>query len=297
MLISMSLDAPFGVEIGDFSATTNDQATMKALLEAFYENQFIVIPRQELDVGQFNAFCSWFGTPEPHFLDHLRLPGYPAVLTLSNMTKDGRQIGVHEGASFWHTDVAYRVPPNSTTITFSVVAPAKPVELEIANMVQAYEDLPASVKREIDGLRVLHHYGNRADMDEKSPYSAETLTEEQKKRVTNVYQPLVVKHPITGQKALYAVAGSSFGIKGMKDEVALSLLDELKEHAIQTKFVRRYPYKQGDIVAWDTLATMHKGPLTRLTNDQRESRLLWRISVTGHNPMCLQTGVFPSSPN
>ncbi len=287
MVRSKLLGGSFGVEICDFSTADPDQEMMRALLEMFYQHQFMVIPNQELSVGQFNTFCTWFGSPEPHFLDHLRLPGYPAVLTLSNMKKNGQQIGVYEGASFWHTDVAYRDPPNSTTITFSVVAPTNPVELEIANMTQAYEALPESLKQEIEGLQVLHHYGNRADMDENSPYSAERLTDVQRKKVANVFQPLVMKHPVTGRKALYAVAGSSFGIVGMKNQAALNLLDELKDHAIQPKFVQRYPYKQGDIVAWDTLATMHKGPVTRLTNDPDKSRLLWRISVTGHNPMIL----------
>ena len=288
MFSTMSLADPFGIEVQSFDAAIANRSSMLALLDVFYQNQFMVIRKQDLTIENFDKFCSWFGTPEPHFLDHLRLPWLPAVLTLSNMAKDGKQIGVYEGASFWHTDVAYRDPPNSTTIAYSVITPIEPVELQVANLALAYEALPETMKREIDGLQVVHHYGNRADMDEGSPYSAEKLTEEQKKTVTNVYQPLVLKHPITGRKSLYAVAGSSFGIVGMRDEAALRLLDELKEHAIQPRFVLQYAYAPGDLAAWDTLATLHKAALTRLTDDPRKTRLLWRISVTGHNPEYLK---------
>jgi taurine dioxygenase len=287
MFDTAPMAGPFGIEIKDFNAAEANKPSMLALSDAFYQNQFMVIRRQDLTVEQFNAFCVWFGTPEPHLLDHLRLPGFPAVLTLSNMTKNGKQIGVYEGASFWHTDVAYRDPPNSATIAYSVVTPTEPVELQVSNLALAYDALPETMKRKIDGLRVLHHYGNRDDMDENSPHSAERLTEEQRTQIANVYQPLVRAHPITGRKSLYAVAGSSFGIVGMNDDAALRLLDELKEHATQPRFVLNYAYAPGDLAAWDTYATLHKAALTRLSNDPRETRLLWRISVTGHNPECL----------
>ena len=287
MFTPTPVPGPFGVEIKDFDVDPNDKLSMLAILKTFYANQFMVIRKQDLNVEKFNAFCSWFGTPEPHLLDHLRLPGFPAILTLSNMMKDGKQIGVYEGASFWHTDVAYRDPPNSSTIAYSVITPTDPVELRVANLVQAYDALPQPMKDKIDDLQVLHHYGNRDDMDENSSYSAEKLTDEQKKHVKNIYQPLVRKHPVTGRKSLYAVAGSSFGIKGMNDDEALQLLDELKEHATQSKFILKYAYAPGDLAAWDTYATLHKAALTRLSDDPRETRLLWRISVTGHNPECL----------
>ena len=289
MFNTTPLAGPFGIEVQNFDAAAVNRSSMIALFDAFYQNQFMVIRQQDLTVEKFNEFCAWFGTPEPHFLDHLRLPRVPAVLTLSNMSKDGKPIGVYEGASFWHTDVAYRDPPNSTTIAYSVITPEEPVELRVANLALAYEALPETMKREIDGLQVVHHYGNRDDMDENSPHSAEQLTEKQKNQVTNVYQPLVLKHPVTGQKSLYAVAGSSFGIVGMRDEVALRLLDELKEHATQPRFVLKHAYAPGDLAAWDTLATLHKAALTQLTDDPRETRLLWRISVTGHNSECLKT--------
>lgn len=285
-LVTRPLEGPFGVEVtGVDIRLMFGEHDMRELVDLFYAHQFLVVRDQQPDLGQFTRYCEWFGRPKPHFLDHLRLPGAPAVLTLSNVFKDGKPTGVFEGASFWHTDVAYETPPNSATIAYSITSPAGGVALQVANMVMAYDALDVAMKREIDDLVALHHYGNRDDMDENSPYSAEKLTDAQKARVANVWQPLVMRHPVTGRKSLYAVAGSSFGIQGWPDDEALDLLDRLKVHATAERFVLRHTYLVGDVAAWDTFATLHKAPLTRPATGEADARLLWRISVTGHHAM------------
>jgi taurine dioxygenase len=176
------------------------------------------------------------------------------------MTKDGKQIGVYEGASFWHTDVAYRDPPNSATIAYSVVTPTEPVELKVSNLAVAYDALPETMKHIIEDLQVLHHYGNRAYMDENSSFSAERLTNKQKSRER--------------------ISTLSAQTPGHRQKISL---------CGRRKFVLKDAYAPGDLAAWDTYATLHKAALTRLSNDPRETRLLWRISVTGQNSECVQT--------
>jgi hypothetical protein len=122
-------------------------------------------------------------------------------------------------------------------------------------------------------------------MDEGSRTSAERLTPEQKKRISNVFHPLVQRHPITGRKSLYGVAGSSFGIVGMPDDEALGLLDELKAHATQPRFVTSYDYSVGDVAAWDTYSTLHMATLQDPATTPETRRLLWRVSVTGKAPI------------
>lgn len=292
------LNMPCGIEVADLELSQPiEPAAMLPVLGAFYEHQLLVIHQQHLDHAQFAGFCRWFGRPKPHLLDHLHLPGYPEILTLSNIIRDGKPIGIFEGASFWHTDVAYEDPPNSSTIAYSIIVPNEPVELEVASMFMAYDALPAAMKSRIEGLSIRHHYGNRDDLDESSPYSAEKLTAEQKKKLRDVHQPLVLTHPVTGRRALYAVAGSSFGIRGMPDDEALDLLNELKAHATRPEFIARHRYEVGDVVAWDTLSTLHKAPLTRRATGTHDSRLLWRISVTGHNAAFMNSRTGAVQPN
>lgn len=288
MFSTKPLSDKFGVDISgiDLSAQLDDEV-MRKLVEVFHENSVMVIRDQNLDLKKFHHFARYFGQAKPHFLDHLRLPGYDSILLLSNIHENGRPIGVYEGAAFWHTDVAYEDPPNTGTIVYSVIAPETGGRTWFADQYAAYEALPRSMKTMIDDLKVIHHYGNRADMSEGSPTAAETLTKEQKRNVTNVVMPLVRQHPITGRKALYGVAGSSFHIIGVPDDEATDLLNELAAHATRPNFVTNQCYQKGDLAAWDTFSTLHKAELSDavFTREDPRARLLYRISLTGHSPL------------
>jgi taurine dioxygenase len=281
------LSEQLGVEIcGIDLSRPLEAAELRRFIQIFYENCVVVVREQSLDLGHFNFFATYFGRPKPHFLDHLRLPGFDSVLLLSNIHESGKPTGVYEGAAFWHTDVAYEDPPNSTTIVYAIKVPTSGGRTWFANQYAAYDALPSSMKARIDDLKVVHHYGNRADMDENSRTSAERLTDVQKARVRNVIMPLVRRHPFTGRKALYGVAGSSFHILGMADDEATALLNELAAHATRPDFVTNHRYEKGDLAMWDTFSTLHKAELLDAVHDSHhpQARLLYRISLTGHPP-------------
>ncbi len=286
MLAIKRLPGVFGVEISgvDLSKPLDDE-TERAFLDAFHNYQMIVVKNQSLEFEEFDRLTKCFGRQDPHFLDHLRMRGHPAILMLSNVFENGKPIGVFEGAAFWHTDVAYRNPPNTATIVYALECPRGGCPTQFADTFAAYDALSSSMRKRIDELVALHHYGNRADMDENSRTSAERLTPEQKKRIENVFHPLVQRHPITGRKSLYGVAGSSFGIVGMPDDEALALLDELKAHTTQPRFVMSYDYDVGDVAAWDTFSTLHMATLHDPATTPETRRLLWRVSVTGKAPI------------
>jgi len=279
-----SLPGNFGVEIlgADLAEDMSDEV-LRDIVSIFYRHQFIVIRDQKLQLEDFDQFSRAFGKQRPHFLDHLRMDNHASILMLSNIYEGKRQLGVYEGACFWHTDVAYEDPPNSATIVYSVKPPRDGGgPTYVADMFSAYDALPEKMKQRLDELTVLHHYGNRYDTKEGSPTAAETLTEDQKRRVENVYHPLVKSHPATGRKSLYGVAGSSFGIEGMPDDEAWDLLHELAEHATQPRFTTAYDYARGDIACWDTYSTLHKAPVQKPAQpDDPHARMLWRVSVTG----------------
>jgi taurine dioxygenase len=282
------LPGPFGVEVGDIDLSRPlADAEAREFVSEFYRHQLVVVRGQQIPFENFDRLTRQFGTQRPHFLDHLRMRGHPAILMLSNIFEDGRQTGIYEGACFWHTDVAYEDPPNSATIVYSIEVPKDRIApTYVSDMFAAYDALPETTKRRIDGLNVLHHYGNRDDQVEGSPTAAERLTEDQKKRVANVFHPLVIRHPVTGRRSLYGVAGSSFGIVGMPDDEALGLLRELAQHATRDEFTTAVEYGPGDLAAWDTYSTLHKAPVVpKAVAGDPHARLLWRVSVTGISPL------------
>lgn len=288
MVTHKRLQGPFGVEITDFDPVRSmTPEALTDLVSLFYREQLIVIRDRTLSFEMFDHLTKQFGRQRPHFLDHLRMRGHPAILMLSNIFENGKQTGIYEGACFWHTDVAYEDPPNSATIVYALQVPKdRPAPTYVSDMFAAYDSLPERTKQRIDGLIALHHYGNRDDTVEGSPTAAERLTEDQKQRVSNVYHPLVMRHPVTGRRSLYGVAGSSFGIVGMPDDEATSLLGELARHATKPEFTTEVDYAIGDLAAWDTYSTLHKAPLVpKAASGDPHCRLLWRVSVTGVSPL------------
>jgi taurine dioxygenase len=265
-----------GMEITgiDLSRPLSD-LEFRAVEQAFWDGQVLAIKGQKLEPEKYLAFARRFGTPQPHVIDQFHFPGHPDILILSNGVENGKPIGLADGGSYFHTDYSYLAVPARVTMLYSVEVPKKGGNTLFADMYGAYDGLPDSTKREIDELVVLHHYGNRDDLDERSRTAASPLTEEQKGRVDWVRHKLVRTHPGTGRKALYAVSGSSFEIEGMPREEGVALLDALKAHALQEKYRFGYFYDVGDVVLWDDLATLHSATLT----DPNDRRTLWRVTL------------------
>ena len=252
-----------------------DRSTFQRLEDALHEHTFIVLPGQKLAARDLVAFGRLWGPPEPHVIDTFHHPDDPNVLVLSNVERDGKPLGLADAGSYFHTDYSYLEVPARCTILYALQMPSTPAGTTFADQTRAYEDLPEAMKARVDPLVGRHHYGNRDDLDEGSRTAASYLNDQQKKKVTWVRHRIARPHPRTGRKALYAVAGSSFGIEGMADAAALALLDQLKAHATQPKYLHTHDYRVGDVVVWDNAQLLHKAPLP----DPREARTLWRVTI------------------
>ncbi|MBA2413476.1 MAG: TauD/TfdA family dioxygenase [Burkholderiaceae bacterium] len=280
MLALTKLHENFGVEASgvDLAALLSD-AAFTEIKDAFFAGQILVFRDQRLTPAQFHAFARRFGPPEPHVIDQFHHPACSDILILSNVMKNGAPTGLADAGTYFHTDYSYLDVPARGTMLYSIVVPKVGGDTLFANQYAAYDDLRAAMKKYIKNLIGLHHYGNRDDLNEASRTVASVLTDEQKNRMNWVRHPLVRPHPVTGRKALYAVSGSSFGIEGMPSDEAVALLDELKAHATQPKYLYRLKYRVGDLVIWDNASLLHSATLI----DPADARTLWRITVKEPN--------------
>ena len=266
----------FGVEAeGIDLAQPPDDAGFDALLAAFYASHVLALRAQDIDAAQFVAFARRLGPPQPHVIDQFHHPDDPNILILSNVKKDGRPTGLQDAGSYFHTDYSYLQVPARATTLYSRAVPRVGGDTLFADQQAAYDDLPEAMKRRIEPLFAIHHYGNRNDLDETSRTVASVLSEEQKAKMPVITHRIARPHPITGKKALYAVSGSSFGIVGMPDDESRDLLDELAAHSTAPRYQLRFKYGVGDVVVWDNAALLHSATLT----DPDDPRTLWRITV------------------
>ena len=266
----------FGLEAHDVDiARSLADAEFAAIERAFYAGQVLVLRGQSLTPAQFAAFARRLGPPQPHVIDQFHHPEDPNILILSNVKKDGKPTGLQDAGSYFHTDYSYLQVPARATTLYSIVVPKKGGDTLFANQQAAYDDLPEAMKKRIEPLYGIHHYGNRHDTDDASRTAASPLTDEQKAKMPLITHKIARPHPVTGRKSLYAVTGSSFGIVGMPEDEARALLDELAAHSTKPAYQLRFKYGVGDIVVWDNAALLHSATLT----DPDDARTLWRITV------------------
>ena len=256
-------------------AQTLDAGTFRRIEAALHQHCFIVFPGQQLGAAQFHAFSRHFGRAEPHVIDTFHHPEIADILVLSNVEKDGKPQGLKDAGTYFHTDYSYLDVPARCTMLYALQMPDTGNGTTFANQSRAYDDLPAATKARLDGLVGRHHYGNRDDLDESSRTVASVLSEEQKKKVRWVRHMIARDHPHVGRKSLYSISGSSFGIEGMDDAEAVALLDELKAHATQARYLYTVDYRVGDVIVWDNAQLLHAAPLP----DHDQARTLWRITV------------------
>jgi len=276
MITFKPLSPGFGIEAAgvDLSQPLSD-ADFATLERAFYEHQVLALRAQDISAAQFGAFARRIGPPQPHVIDQFHHPEDSNILILSNVKKDGQPTGLQDAGSYFHTDYSYLQVPARATTLYSRVVPKVGGDTLFANQQAAYDDLSDAMKTRIEPLYGIHHYGNRNDEDEKSRTVASVLTAEQKEKMPVITHKIARPHPITGRKSLYAVSGSSFGIVGMPEDEARSLLDELAAHSTQPKYQLRFKYGVGDIVVWDNASLLHSATLI----DPNDARTLWRITM------------------
>ncbi|MDB5940606.1 MAG: 2,4-dichlorophenoxyacetate dioxygenase [Ramlibacter sp.] len=237
-----------------------DKAMVGTLEMGLATHGVLVFRNQRIDDDAQQAFIEQFGPPVVTKLKEIA-SGHPHFYDISTVDSDGNPIpedsarGMYLLANMlWHTDGSQNQPPIRVTALHARELPPQPPPTEYADMRSAWDDLPASRQRELDGLAVEHSiYWSREKMGMKmSDFSAETLNERKP-----VQHPLVRRHALTGRKSLYLASHASHVI-GWPLEKGRALIEELTGHATQRKYVYVQEWRDSDLVMWDDTWTMHR---------------------------------------
>jgi sulfonate dioxygenase len=113
----------------------------------------------------------------------------------------------------------------------------------------AYEHLSPSFKAYIETLSVLHSGVAQAEYSRKGARGGIVKREP----VENVH-PLVRRHPVTGEKALFVNRQFSRKIIGLKEEESNAILELLYSHIEKgADFQTRLRWKPRTVVLWDSM--------------------------------------------
>ena len=266
------LAGSFGAEVTNINVRELSDASLERLLLGLYRHRFLVLRTSGLTKTQYVAFARRVGEP-------IRLSSdaeHPEIANITNIGVDTQR--VRKGAAHWHTDQSFRKPVSSVTMLYSVQAPERGGETLFCNMAGAYAALPSAMQKRIEGLMVEHRHGVSvaARPGDHVPIPPKGWDQQ-----ATVYHPLVRRHPVTGEKTLYAPTGTSQGIKEMPQQEAVALLEELCEHAFQPRFLTRHTHRPQDLVMWDNPTVMHRATPIGIATGAKNTRLIHRISLRG----------------
>ena len=250
-----------------------DAATRQALNDAWIKHAVLVIRGQKLTPPQFAAAAGIFGEILEQQLKKFTVPEHPLVGTISSRdlpVVDGK---LHVRGENYHTDHSnFSAPPKATTL-HAVSLPQFGGDTQFVDVRAAFDDLPEATRRAILPLRSPHVYESS-----QSPRKMAALSPEERAKVPQTLQPLVIRHPDSGRAALYLNTGRMEGIEGMQSDKAFKLIDELYTHATQPKYEYRHKWLAGDMVIWDNRSVMHQA---NADYDPSEYRFLYRIMLKG----------------
>ena len=250
-----------------------DAATKDAVYDAFVRYHVLCFRDQHLDQDEQVAFSLQFGTLERHTLRN-RGKLNPLVHVVSNLGQDEKPSGKVK-SNGWHTDKSFHPEPSLATILHAVVMPPDGGDTCFADMGAAYDALPQTAKRALDGVRVIHSWELSREHDRVKP-SAEEIAE-----APPHSHPLVRIHPDTGRKSLFMGQHCSH-IDGLPFAEGRARIEKLEEHATQEQFTYRHKWRQGDVTIWDNRCLMHKA---NADYPEGARRFMQRIIVAGEVPV------------
>jgi len=234
-----------------------DPATLEWVNQAFAEHPVLVFRNQRLGAPELAAFGAQFGRPQPHILEQYRHEDRTDVSYITNVDKAGGIDGFGvKRASTWHTDETYEDALPRLAILHALEVPSAKGGTMFADMRRAYDELSPAMRHRLEGLVGLH--GRTNGPDAVKLYGEAYVRASEKERPERRH-PAVRKHPVTGRPVLFVNPTHTHGFEGVAADEGLRLIEELRDHATQERFVYYHAWRVGDVLMWDEIATMHRG--------------------------------------
>lgn len=273
--------AVLGAEIQGVDLTRPiDEATFAEIREAFFRHEVIWFRGQEISADDQIRLSANFGILRRLKRTTALHPTRPEIFLVSNILDDeGKPVGLTDAGLFWHTDGAYLEDPPLVSIIRAIEVPMRDGralgDTEFSSMTAAYDALPESMKKRLEGLNAVQsivlRYARTEAAGIRKPELNTIITSP-----PSAVHPVVRPHPVTGRKCLFVSEAYTERILGLPDDESRDLISELANHSIQERFRYRHSYRVNDLLLWDDNSTQHKA-----TFDYRlpERRLMHRTTV------------------
>ncbi|TVO63600.1 TauD/TfdA dioxygenase family protein [Denitromonas ohlonensis] len=256
------LTCAIGAELTDVNLgdAVRDDGLFQEIYAALLKHKVLFLRDQDLDKlsrRDHMAFAMRLGELETHPMapSHPDAPGLVQIYKTPDNPPDR-----YENA--WHCDGTWRETPALGCVLRCIECPPVGGDTMWANMVLAYEMLPAHVKQEIDGLIASHSFN--ASFAAAMPQDKRLAM---KAQYPDAEHPVVRTHPETGEKVLFVNAFTTHLVNYHNasrvrfgqdfNQAGSDLLQYLIRQAYNPEFQVRWRWKPNSVAIWDNRATQH----------------------------------------
>ena len=264
-----------GAEIRGIDITANpSEREIKAIRSIWHKHHVIVFRDIKWSPAAHIAFSRRFGDLDDHkALPNESLPGYPELLEVTNIPKDGKPSPTRATGRNWHSDFSYTSQPAAYSMLYCTKAPSVGGDTMFCNMAQAYNELSPKLRGILEDLHAVFDFNLVAGARYRT---ANNLAE-----LTNINPPIahpaVRTHDESGVRALYISERVSH-FDGMTKAESAPLIQYLCMHATRHENIYRHTWRVGDLICWDNRTVMH---LALGDFSHSEQRHMLRTTIKG----------------
>jgi taurine dioxygenase len=239
----------------------------------------LVFEKQAINLEQQKALASIFG-PLDQILSHKLVGNHDTTVVLDNRLwatieadKLPTTFMLKDEFPEWHIDSSYCPQVPSVGVLRAEILPPVGGGTIWTNMACAFAALSSTMQSWLETLEVVHAPppGQRATLGVGSqPKQVQDIWE---RELAARKHPMVVVHPTSGRKVLFVNPAYVVKIDKLTNSESATLLRFLYHHAVRADFAYRHLWKEGDIIVWDELATLHLAPSDYLPHERRVVRV------------------------
>jgi len=224
---------------------------IEQIRDAWHEHLVLFFPKlnltddQQVELGSHFGELAAISQKDDDTRSYLKRRGKMLVL-------DDVEGGVRNNRAVWHSDVSFTEQPPIGSLATLRICPSRGGDTMWSNQYEAYETLSPAIQAMLEGLQAEHG----------TPLTGKAV------------HPVVLRHPVTGRRALYVNRLFTSRILGFTTLESNGILKMLFAHMEQPHFHIRWQWSAGDAVLWDNRCTAHY-PI----NNYSEPRALCRVTI------------------
>ena len=257
------LSPALGVEIAGLDLSLAfDEGTAAALRDAYRDHRLLLLRGQALDQAAQVRFATLFG-PVSHRGAYMKEADASHV---SNARPDGI---LGSGVLHFHSDHTFFRHPLKAICLHALEVPSAGGDTLFADVLAAYDHLPAVLKARIADLSSLQLFDYSGD------YNRRTLEKDAPADAPRCWHAMVREDADSGRRLLFAHMHTTAAISGLSDDEADALMEELAGFVADPAIGYRHVWRPGDVLLWNNIALQH----ARTDFDPREKRTLRRVPI------------------